>query len=70
MAEPLHRADAELHPANNAAREHTQDRPSSGRALLEALQSEGIIGLWRDRRDITDSATYARALRAAAETRA
>jgi hypothetical protein len=70
VAEPLHRTETELQmPAGDAARVPAQEKPATGKALLDALQAEGILGLWRDRRDIADSSSYARELRVAAETR-
>jgi hypothetical protein len=40
-------------------------RPMTGKDLLES----GLIGLWKDRTDIADSAQYARQLRQQAQTR-
>ena len=39
--------------------------PSAARRLLDS----GLIGLWKDRQDITDSAAYARQLREQAQRR-
>lgn len=70
MAEPLHRTDIERRtPADGAAQEPAREKPATGKALHDALKAEGILGLWRNRPDIADSAAYARKLRAAAETR-
>jgi hypothetical protein len=70
VAEPLHRTEAEPQtPAGDAAQVPAQEKPATGKALLDALQAEGILGLWRDRRDIADSSSYGRELRVAAETR-
>ena len=40
-------------------------RPMTGKDLLES----GLIGMWKDRTDIGDSAEYARKLREEAQTR-
>ena len=40
-------------------------RPMTGKDLLES----GLIGIWKDRTDIKDSAAYARQLREEAQTR-
>jgi hypothetical protein len=70
VAEPLHRTEAKPPtPSGDDAHEPAQEKPTTGKALLDVLQAEGILGMWRDRRDITDSPSYARELRAAAETR-
>jgi hypothetical protein len=70
VAEPLHQTEAEPPtPTGDDAREPAQDKPTTGKALLDALVAEGILGLWRDRQDIADSSSYARTLRAEAETR-
>jgi len=47
----------------------TAGKPLSGRDLLAALESAGIIGMWADRNDIGDSSDYARTLRRQAEQR-
>ena len=39
--------------------------PLTGKKLLES----GLIGLWKDREDITDSAVFARELREEAQSR-
>ncbi len=44
------------------------ERPDQAWTLGHLLES-GLIGLWRDRKDITDSVEFARALRGAAERR-
>jgi hypothetical protein len=41
----------------------SHDKPKSGKELLAALRATGLVGMWRDRTDITDSIEYARALR-------
>jgi hypothetical protein len=66
VAEPVHRTEAE---SRTAAAGATEQKPITGKALLDALNAEGIIGLWRDREEIADSSHYAKELRAAAETR-
>jgi hypothetical protein len=45
------------------------EKPKTGRQLLEALRSSGLVGMWKDRTDIGDSSEFARRLREAAETR-
>ncbi|MBI4573971.1 MAG: hypothetical protein HY713_11890 [candidate division NC10 bacterium] len=44
------------------------ERPGQAWTLGDLLQS-GLVGLWGDRTDITDSVEFARALRGAAERR-
>ena len=41
------------------------NKPMTGKDLLKS----GLVGMWADRTDIDDSATYARKLRAQAQTR-
>lgn len=41
------------------------NRPMTGRDLLKS----GVVGMWANRKDITDSVEYARNLRAQAQTR-
>ncbi|MDI6770795.1 MAG: hypothetical protein QMD04_14135 [Anaerolineales bacterium] len=41
------------------------NKPMTGKDLLKS----GLVGMWADRTDIGDSATYARKLRAQAQTR-
>ena len=41
----------------------------TGKELLDALKSAGIVGIWKDREDIKDSAEFARKLRNQAESR-
>ena len=70
MAEPRRRSDVEPSSvAGDTTCEPSREKPATGKALLEALQGEGILGMWRTRQDIADSTSYARALRAASETR-
>lgn len=49
----------------------TGEHPRIGTAgdLLKVLQEEGIIGMWKDRDDIGDSAEFARKLREQATKR-
>lgn len=70
MADSVRRRAAdEVASMDAAPRDAVTPKPPSGAALLAALEAEGLIGLWRDRADITDSANYAKQLRAAAEVR-
>ena len=39
----------------------------SGAELVDYLEREGVLGIWADRTDITDSPEYARQLRRKAE---
>jgi hypothetical protein len=55
--------------ADDATREPTPVKPATGKAVLHALDAEGLIGLWRDRPEAADGSAYARQLRVAAETR-
>lgn len=41
------------------------NKPMMGKDLLKS----GLVGMWADRKDIEDSVTYARKLRAQAQTR-
>jgi len=43
--------------------------PLQGHVTADRLRRSGLIGLWRDRMDITDSAVYARQLREQAQNR-
>lgn len=70
MADPAGINPAETPtPVEHATREPAWERPATGKALLAALEAEGIIGLWCDRPESTDSSDYAGRLRAAAESR-
>lgn len=44
-------------------------KPSTGRELLESLRQSGMVGIWKGRKDITDSVVYARFLRKQAQER-
>ena len=44
--------------------------PSTGAELVAYWEKEGVLGIWADRTDITDSSEYARKLRRQAERRA
>ncbi len=44
-------------------------KPSTGKALLEALEESGFAGMWENRADIGDSAEFARDLRERAQKR-
>jgi len=46
-----------------------ETRSSQGGLTAGRLRQSGLIGLWRDRTDIGDSATYARQLREQAQRR-
>jgi hypothetical protein len=43
--------------------------PEPSRLTATRLLGSGLVGLWQDRQDITDSAAYARHLREAAQRR-
>ena len=43
--------------------------PQRQRLTAKRLLASGVVGLWQDREDITDSATYARRLREEAQRR-
>jgi len=47
----------------------TDGKPRTGRDLLEALEANGLVGMWQDRTDIADSTGFARKLRERAQTR-
>ena len=60
-----------MQPTNSTKsdKEEVTGKPATGRELVEALRKSGLIGMWKDRTDIGDSAEYARELRKRAETR-
>jgi len=45
------------------------ETPTQRRATADRLRRSGLIGLWKDRTDIADSAVYARQLRQQAQRR-
>lgn len=45
------------------------EKPQQPRMTARQLLQSGLIGLWKDRQDITDSAIYARQLREEAQRR-
>ena len=45
------------------------DTPARRHTTSDRLRSSRIIGLWKDRKDIEDSAVYARQLREQAQSR-
>lgn len=47
--------------------EQQESKPANGKELVEALTKAGLIGMWKDRSDITDSIEFARKLRKEAE---
>jgi len=47
----------------------TSSTPVQGHVTADRLCRSGLIGLWKDRMDITDSAIYARQLREQAQSR-
>lgn len=47
----------------------TGSKPKRPRLTAKALLNSGLVGLWADRTDITDSAAYARQLREQAQRR-
>ena len=50
--------------AENSSRSSPpQDRPKTGREMLQALRANGFVGAWKDRDDIGDSVEFARELR-------
>src|SRR5437868_792215 len=40
-----------------------QDKPRTGREMLQALTANGFVGAWKNRDDIGDSVEFARELR-------
>lgn len=48
---------------------HEEKMPLKEPLTVRGLKHSGLIGLWKDRKDITDSATYARLLREQAPLR-
>lgn len=44
-----------------------EEKPSSGKALLDALREIGVVGMWEDREDIGETVEYARKLREGAD---
>jgi len=51
------------------ALEGAPPKPRTGRDLLAALRSSGLVGMWKDRTDIGDSSEFARTLRESAKKR-
>lgn len=47
----------------------TSETIKPARLTAKQLLESGLVGLWRDRQDIADSATYARQLREEAQRR-
>ncbi len=47
----------------------TSSTPVQGHVTADRLRCSGLIGLWKDRMDIADSAVYARQLRERAQSR-
>jgi hypothetical protein len=45
------------------------ERPMTASELFDAIQSSGLIGMWKNRTDIGDSSAYARELRRRAQER-
>jgi hypothetical protein len=45
------------------------DKPKTGRELIESLEKMGFVGMWAERTDIEDSSEYASELREQAWTR-
>ena len=41
----------------------SQDKPKTGREMLQALRANGFVGAWKDRQDIGDLVEFARELR-------
>ena len=64
----MHTTSTENHTEETDA---TRENPRIGTAgeLLKVLEEEGIIGMWKDRDDIGDSAEFARTLRERATKR-
>jgi hypothetical protein len=52
-----------------AIRRQQSEKPKRPRLTARQLLNSGLIGLWKDRQDITDSASYARQLREQAQRR-
>lgn len=48
---------------------HSATRPKRQRLTARKLRRSGLIGLWKDRDDIGDSAVFARQLREQAQNR-
>jgi hypothetical protein len=40
-----------------------QEKPKTGKEMLQALRANGFVGAWKDRDDIGDSVEFARELR-------
>lgn len=68
VAHQLHGDDGDRRTIEQFAKDEPK-KPVSGRDLLAALESAGIIGMWADRRDIGDSSEYATQLRRQAQQR-
>jgi hypothetical protein len=48
----------------------TTPHESIGSQMLAELRATGFVGMWKDRKDIRDSSTFARQLRQRVQTRA
>jgi hypothetical protein len=46
-----------------------REKPRTGRELIAALRATGLVGMWREKEDIGDSAEFARGLRERAQRR-
>ena len=47
-----------------------EGKPRTGKELVRALRESRVAGMWKDRKDIGDSQTFARSLRIRAQKRA
>jgi hypothetical protein len=47
----------------------TDNKPKTGKELLDVLTRSGLVGMWKDREDIGDSVEFARQLRERLQTR-
>lgn len=45
------------------------EKPRTAQELFQAITRSGLIGMWKDRTDITDSSEFARQLRERAQRR-
>ena len=58
-----------IHALHVKAAESCVPAPKTGKELVQALRSSGLVGKWRDREDIGDSRQFARKLRERAQKR-
>jgi hypothetical protein len=46
-----------------------EEKPQTAQELFRIICRSGLVGMWKDRKDITDSSEFARKLRERAQSR-